>query len=731
MRRFTLLLLAFVFASTPITVHTCLGALPGDISIAASATKVTIGENVSISGAINFTLEGENVTIWCRRIEDSWGILATVITNGTGHYSYVWKAAAVGTHEFKATWIGKIDDVTYAAESSIITVKVMAPPVASFTYTPDAPTIDETVTFDASASYDPDGTIVSYSWDFGDGAPGTGVTTAHAYTTAESYIVTLTVTDNDTLTSNATSEIMVSSALEPPVASFTYSPAEPQVDKTVTFNASASHDPDGTIVSYSWDFGDGTNATGMTVDHAYADNGTYTVTLNVTDDDGLSDTTSKGVTVLNRPPNATFTESADTVYTRETITFNASESYDLDGSIVTYFWDFGDGTNATGVLVEHAYADNGTYTVTLTVTDDDGATDSTTATKTVLNHPPVAGFTESVEVAYIHETIYFNASESYDPDGAIVGYRWDFGDTTNATGVTAEHSYSQKGNYTVTLTVTDDDGATDTATVVTRVLSRPPVAMFTASAETVYTDEVITFNASDSYDPDGAIVAYLWDFGDGTDATGITVNHAYEDDGNYTVTLTVTDDDGETASKSAVETILNRSPIALFTENATVVNIEELIRFNASGSYDPDGSILGYFWDFGDGTNASMTVVLDHVYEEAGNYTVTLTVTDDDGASSSKSVTITAKALPGWPMASIAGLALGIAALTGTGTYAVYRRRKKSAKAVAELEKKPGVTPQVPGKSVCLKCGRERDKLMDGLCFDCWLTEITAKREQR
>ncbi|MCK4313956.1 PKD domain-containing protein, partial [Candidatus Bathyarchaeota archaeon] len=108
----------------------------------------------------------------------------------------------------------------------------------------------------------------------------------------------------------------------------------------------------------------------------------------------------------------------------------------------------------------------------LTVTDDDDAAASTKATKTVLNRSPVASFTESAETVCVGEVIYFNASQSYDPDGYIVDYFWDFGDGMNATGAAVEHSYASDGTYTVTLTVTDDDGATDTSNSTKTVLRR-------------------------------------------------------------------------------------------------------------------------------------------------------------------------------------------------------------------------------------------------------------------
>jgi PKD repeat protein len=268
-------------------------------------------------------------------------------------------------------------------------------------------------------------------------------------------------------------------------------------------------------------------------------------------------------TVLNRPPIAYFTESATTVPTGTIINFNASSSYDPDGHIVDYFWDFGDGANGSSVTTEHAYADNGTYTVTLTITDNDGSTATVTANKTVLNRKPIALFIESVETALTGTVINFNASDSFDPDGSIVAYAWDFGDGNFGSSVLVDHSYIDDGVHNVTLTVTDNDGASSMTSALKTILDRPPVANFSETVETVYIDELINFNASTSYDPDGTIVAYFWDFGDGKNATGVTVNHAYEHNGTYTVTLTITDDDGMSASTSTIKNILNRPDIAV------------------------------------------------------------------------------------------------------------------------------------------------------------------------
>ena len=164
---------------------------------------------------------------------------------------------------------------------------VLLAPTAVFTYSCGG----FTCSFDASGSSDPDGTITSYSWVFGDGTTGSGATVSHTYAAGGAYVVTLTVADNGGSTATETQSVTVNS---PPVASFTTA----CTGVACNFNGSASSDSDGTITSYAWNLGDGTVVSGPTASHTYATGGIYPVTLTVTDNGGAVGTQSKSVTVI-------------------------------------------------------------------------------------------------------------------------------------------------------------------------------------------------------------------------------------------------------------------------------------------------------------------------------------------------------------------------------------------------------------------------------------------------
>ena len=324
------------------------------------------------------------------------------------------------------------------------------------------------VSFDGTGSSDSDGTISSYAWDFGDGNSGSGATTQHTYAAAGTYTVTLTVTDDANGTNAATTTATITAQPLPPLAD-----AGPGYSGTVgspiSFDGSVSSDPDGTITAYTWDFGDGGTGSGPNPVHTYSVDGTFTVTLTVTDNDGLVDVDTATATVSPAGVNAPPTANVNGPYSgteQVEIQFSSAGSSDPDGTIVAYAWDFGDGSNSTLQNPVHVYVAAGVYDVTLTVTDDAGATDSAATTATIeapaANAPPVADANGPYS-GNVGESIIFDGSGSSDPDGVIVAYDWDFGDGNSGTGVSPSHSYANAGMYTVTLTVTDDSGATDSA----------------------------------------------------------------------------------------------------------------------------------------------------------------------------------------------------------------------------------------------------------------------------
>jgi|AntAceMinimDraft_9_1070365.scaffolds.fasta_scaffold40884_1 PKD repeat protein len=171
----------------------------------------------------------------------------------------------------------------------------------------------------------------------------------------------------------------------------------------------------------------------------------------------------------NQSPTASFTANPTSGVVPLNVSFNASNSSDSDGSITSYAWDFKDGETGNGEIISHTFSSTGSYSVKLTVIDNEGATDSVTKTITVTdpivsNQSPTASFTANPTSGVAPLGVSFNASSSSDSDGSIISYAWDFKDGNTGNGQTINHTFSSTGSYSVKLTVTDDKGATDSVT---------------------------------------------------------------------------------------------------------------------------------------------------------------------------------------------------------------------------------------------------------------------------
>ena len=495
--------------------------------------------------------------------------------------------------------------------------------------------------FSANDSSDADGTLVSYVWDFGDGNRGVGATASHTYASPGDYDVTLTVTDNGgaTATDDATASLTLPPPNQPPLAG-AGGPYTGTTGQALTVSAAGSTDADGSIVRYEWDFGDGTTGTGMTTSHTYTMAGTYTLTVTVTDDVGDTDVATTTATVVSAPVTV-FADSFESnsfagrwtqdsqndwyVSTqRRTV---GSRSAEVDGSAsnaqlisvpiatggassatITFSWFNETSLDTNEYLAFDVSTDGGTtwteqarlranqdpenawrpvqvnltglaptaslrlrFRGTMSDSTEDANLDNVIVT---VNPTPTANQAPSANAGgpysgYAGRSLVFSANDSSDADGTLVSYVWDFGDGNRGVGATASHTYASPGDYDVTLTVTDNGGATATDDTTASLTLPPPNQPPLAGAGGPYTGttgQALTVSAAGSTDADGSIVRYDWDFGDGTTGTGMTASHTYTMAGTYTLTVTVTDDVGDTDVATTTATVVS-APVTVFADS--------------------------------------------------------------------------------------------------------------------------------------------------------------------
>ena len=236
---------------------------------------------------------------------------------------------------------------------------------------------------------------------------------------------------------------------------------------------------------------------------------------------------------------------------------------DSTGSIMQYNWDFGDGSTDTGSTVEHTFPSAGSYTVTLTIQDENKTSATTTQTITLDssaggNQPPTAHLTiSSSPMGKAPLLVTFDASESSDPENSSLTYYWDFGDGTTETGEPlTRHQYSIAGTYTAKVTVTDDQGVSDTVSSQPIMVTADddtsgtlPTAVISASRLFGIAPLKVSFSGEGSLPSEqtGHISQYRWNFGDGTSGDGKEIQHIFTEPGSYSVELTITDNSGKQA----------------------------------------------------------------------------------------------------------------------------------------------------------------------------------------
>ena len=296
------------------------------------------------------------------------------------------------------------------------------------------------------------------------------------------------------------------------------------------------------------------------VNYTFSSVGTHTVVYTVTDNDGLTNSDTVIVTVLpaNVAPVANAGDNKN-IRVNEYVILDGSASYDSDGSIAAYLWKEGANSLGTGSSLNYSTSLIGAHIVELTVTDNEGLMHTDTTTVTVVgNSSPLAnaGADRSVRVG---ENVTLHGVGS-DGDGTIVGYEWKEGSTVlGLSQDLVNYTFNDTGPHTIIYTVTDNDGLTNSDTVVVTV--RPANVAPIADAgddQTVVINENVTLDGSGSSDSDGSIIAYEWKEGSELLGTAESLVYSSTDLGGHTIDLTVTDNEGlESISDSVYVTVTN------------------------------------------------------------------------------------------------------------------------------------------------------------------------------
>ncbi|GEM_PF-2983698 len=441
----------------------------------------------------------------------------------------------------------------------------------------------------------------------------------------------------------ASSSVSMSPQETGPTAEFTTSPSEPLPDEDVTFDASNSTEGDTEIVDYEWYIPDGdanTHRSGESITDSFSSHGEFDVELEVTDENGNTDSITQTISVGGENPTAAFNISPTEPNPDEEITFDATESSAPDGDIVEYDWYIPDGearTHPSGETIVDSFSDHGAFDVELEITDNGGKTDSVTKTVTVGGEGPTAEFSTSPTEPDPNEEITFDATESSAPDSDIVEYNWYIPDgeaRTHPSGETVSDSFSDHGEFDVELEVIDNGGKTDSKTKTVEVGGDGPTAEFAVSPSQPTPNQEVTFDASGSDAASGEIVSYEWTYErdqwrDGS-ASGETFSHAFGSYDEYEVTLEVHDSGGMTDTTTQTVTVDGEGPTADFEYSPANPELNERVVFDGSSSSGTELDIETYRW-FINGDERRGDVEMANTFSESGVYNIELEVEDAGG----------------------------------------------------------------------------------------------------
>jgi large repetitive protein len=496
------------------------------------------------------------------------------------------------------------------------------------------------VQFNGTKSFDLDGVVNRYSWDFADGTLGGGDRPSHAYSKPGVYRVTLNIVgDQVGQCDNTARDQLTVRVLEAPIAKI-ISPVSTPLGAPTPFDGSGSTEKNGKITDWLWNFGDGATAKGARATHIFKKPGLHKVTLTIKSATAApacqSISTSRIITV-NAPPVAVAGDDIK-VSVGEEVRFDGGKSHDSDGGITAFSWDFGDGISGKGLQPVHAFARPGNYRVKLVVKDasglkNDSAADTLMVTVTAPPLLPIMG----PDVACVREPVTWQAT--LGKNGLAKGSKltWLLGDGTTSRTDKVTHSYQRPGKFNITLFVDETKLLKSSRRHLVRQLhvNQPPRAL-AGPDQLGCAGKEIVFDGSASRDLDGKITTVKWDFGDGETSDKTKTRHIYKKPGTYSVSLTVRDDTKSICSVSTdkLKVVINAPPVAVAGPdiNAFVGGANDAVLFNGAKSQDPDGDNLSYRWHVRKGLKLTGSRVR-HLFTQTGDVQVKLTVRDGTGLS--------------------------------------------------------------------------------------------------
>ena len=577
------------------------------------------------------------------------------------------------------------------SNNDYLTIKYGHKPIADFTYSPTQPCVFDSVQF-TDTSIDPAGKLVDWYWTFGDGDASSDQNTSHQYSATGQYTVTLTVTDDDGETDDFSETITVVNA--PPVADFTFKPSIPRANEQVNFT-DLSVDYDGSIVSWFWDFDDGNTSTGQDPTHSYSDLGIYNVELTVTDNEGLTDSIIKALTVNNELPRISNVNADPNPQTFDKNVNISCEVYDnIMVDTVKAIVEYPDSSTQENICTGNGfyyhteiYDQLGNYTYYIWANDTSGNINtSENYTFEIINNPPDQPTNPSPDNGSTNVDInpvlsvtvtdpdenslhvsFFDALDdspiepfTFIPSGSTASVTWNglAYDTTYSWYVIVNDSKTQTVSQTWNFKTkkepkTDPPGGGETPfnppfNPPEGPTNNNPVAKIIVSDIIEFVDTNITFDGSESYDPDGDGLTYKWNFYDEVTLNEKIIEYSFSKSGIYSITLTVSDGKGGKDSDSVnIEIITaNYAPDDPVVTGPTKGKININYTFTAI-AIDKNDDNISYNFDWNDSKttktdfipNGTKTIQ-NHSWISSGKYIIKINATDNKTNSDTVEFTI-------------------------------------------------------------------------------------------